>query len=61
MTLDNLRRVGKLKAHAADERELARLLESAGRALQDASAARAGGGALLDRGSSEAAPIGGMT
>ncbi len=39
MTLDNLARIGKLKAHAADEREIARLLESADRALKDASAA----------------------
>ena len=36
MTLENLARIGKLKAHAADEREIARLLESAGRALRDA-------------------------
>ena len=28
MTLENLLRIGKLKAHAADEREIARLLES---------------------------------
>jgi hypothetical protein len=26
MTLENLLRIGKLKAHAADEREIARLL-----------------------------------
>lgn len=39
MTLDNLLRIGKLKAHAADEREIARLLESAERALKDASVA----------------------
>ena len=38
MTLENLARIGKLKAHAADEREIARLLESAERALKDASA-----------------------
>jgi hypothetical protein len=37
MTLENLLRIGKLKAHAADEREIARLLESAERALKDAS------------------------
>jgi len=37
MTLENLLRIGKLKAHAADEREIARLLESAHRALKDAS------------------------
>lgn len=37
MTLENLVRIGKLKALAADEREIARLLESAERALKDAS------------------------
>ena len=31
MTLENLLRIGKLKAHAADEGEIARLLESAQR------------------------------
>jgi hypothetical protein len=36
MTLENLLRIGKLKAHAADEREIARLLEAADVALQDA-------------------------
>jgi hypothetical protein len=36
MTLENLLRTGQLKAHAADERELARLLESAEVALNDA-------------------------
>jgi len=39
MTLENLSRIGKLKAHAADEQEIARLLESAERALKDASVA----------------------
>ena len=39
MTLENLLRIGKLKAHAADEREIARLLESADRALKDAAVA----------------------
>lgn len=39
MTLENLLRIGKLKAHAADEREIARLLESADRALGDTSVA----------------------
>ena len=34
--MENLQRIGKLKAHGADERELARLLESAGVALKDA-------------------------
>jgi hypothetical protein len=36
MTLENLLRIGKLKAHAADEAEIARVLESAERALKDA-------------------------
>ncbi len=33
MSLENLLRIGKLKALAADEREIARLLESAERLL----------------------------
>ena len=33
MSLENLLRIGKLKALVADEREIARLLESAERAL----------------------------
>ena len=37
MTLENLLRIGKLKAHAADEAEIARVLASAERALKDAS------------------------
>jgi hypothetical protein len=36
MTLENLLRVGKLKAQPADADEIARLLESAERALRDA-------------------------
>ena len=36
MTLENLLRIGKLKAHAADEVEITRLLQSARRALADA-------------------------
>jgi len=36
MTLDNLLRIGKLKAHAADKAEITRLFESARRALADA-------------------------
>ena len=36
MTLHNLLRIGKLKAHAADKAEIARLFESARRALADA-------------------------
>ena len=39
MTLENLLRIGKLKAHAADEGEITRLLESADRALKDAAGA----------------------
>ena len=31
--MENLARIGKLKAHAADEGEIARLLESADRTL----------------------------
>ena len=37
MTLDNLLRIGKLKAHAADKVEIERLLAAAERALGDAS------------------------
>ena len=48
MTLDNLRRIGKLKAHAADERETAQLLESAERALKDAAIAELSSTARLD-------------
>ncbi len=39
MTLENLLRIGKLKAHAADEAQIARLLESADRARADAAVA----------------------
>ncbi len=39
MTLENLLRIGKLKAHATDKQEIARLLGSADRALKDASVA----------------------
>jgi len=35
MTLDNLLRIGKLKAHAADEREIARLLDAVARECLD--------------------------
>ncbi len=48
MTLENLLRIGKLKAHAADEREIARLLESAERALGDASIAALSADARLE-------------
>jgi hypothetical protein len=34
VTLENLLRIGKLKAHAADEREILRLLDSAQLALK---------------------------
>ena len=36
MSLENLARIGKLKPHAPDRSEIARLLESAERALKDA-------------------------
>jgi uncharacterized protein (UPF0332 family) len=39
MSLENLLRIGKLKALAADEREIARLLDSADRSLRDAALA----------------------
>jgi hypothetical protein len=39
MTLENLLRTGQLKAHAADEREILRLLDSAQLALKDAALA----------------------
>jgi len=48
MTLENLLRIGKLKAHAADETEIARLLESADRALKDASGAALNSDSRLD-------------
>jgi hypothetical protein len=37
MTLENLLRIGKLRAHAVDKTEVARLLASAERVLRDAS------------------------
>ena len=48
MTLENLLRIGKLKAHAADEREIARLLDSAQRALKDAALASLSSDSQLD-------------
>ena len=48
MTLENLLRIGKLKAHAADEGEIARLLESADRALGDTSVAGLSADARLE-------------
>ena len=46
--MENLLRIGKLKAHAADKREIARLLESAHRALGDASVAGLSADARLE-------------
>jgi hypothetical protein len=48
MTLENLLRIGKLKAHAAEEGEIARLLESADRGLKDASIAGLSSDSCLD-------------
>lgn len=48
MTLENLLRTGQLKEHAADERELARLLESAEVALNDAKLASLSSTSRLD-------------
>jgi hypothetical protein len=48
MTLENLLRTGQLKVHAADERELARLLESAEVALNDAKIASLSSTSRLD-------------
>jgi hypothetical protein len=50
MTLENLLRIGKLKAHAADESEIARVLASAERALKDASLAALSADSRLDLG-----------
>lgn len=48
MTLENLLRIGKLKAHAADDAEIARVLASAERALKDASLAALSADSRLD-------------
>lgn len=48
MTLENLARIGRLKAHAADEREIVRLLESAELTLRDAAVAALSSGTRLD-------------
>jgi len=48
MTLENLLRTGQLKVHAADERELQRLLDSAQLALQDAALAELSGDSRLN-------------
>jgi len=48
MTLDNLLRTGKLKAHAAGKREIARLLASAETALSDANIKESSSASRLD-------------
>jgi len=48
MPLENLLRTGQLKAHAADERELQRLLDSAQLALKDAAFADLSGDSRLN-------------
>jgi hypothetical protein len=48
MTLDNLLRIGKLKAHVADKAEIARLLAAAERTLADAGVAALSSGTRLD-------------
>jgi hypothetical protein len=46
--LENLLRIGKLKAYAADEREIARVLDSAQLALKDAAVADLSGDSRLN-------------
>jgi len=46
--LENLLRTGKLKAHAADEREILRLLDAAQLALKDAAVAELSGDSRLN-------------
>jgi hypothetical protein len=48
MTLDNLLRIGKLRAHVADKAEIARLLAAAERALADAGVAGLSSDTRLD-------------
>ena len=48
MTLENLLRIGKLKPHAADKVEIARLLAAAARALADAGIQHLSSDARLD-------------
>lgn len=48
MTLDNLLRIGKLKAHVVDRVEIDRLLSAAERALQDATVAGLSSDTRLD-------------
>lgn len=50
MTLENLLRIGKLKAHAADRAEIDRLLVAAERTLADAAVAGLSSDARLDLG-----------
>ena len=46
--MENLLRIGKLKAHAADEREILRLLDAAQLALKDAAVAELSGDSRLN-------------
>ncbi|MGH8709319.1 MAG: hypothetical protein ACREVD_14820 [Burkholderiales bacterium] len=46
--MENLLRTGQLKAHAADEREIARLLDAAQLALKDAAVADVSGDSRLN-------------
>ena len=46
--MENLLRTGKLKAHAADEREILRLLDAAQLALKDAAVAELSGDSRLN-------------
>ena len=48
MTLENLLRVGKLKPHAVDKAEIARILTAAARALADANVERLSSDSRLD-------------
>jgi len=48
MSLENLLRIGKLKAHAPERVEVARLLAAAERALKDAENAALSGDSRLD-------------
>ena len=48
MTLENLLSIGKLKRHAADKREIARLLASAESAIRDAKIESLTAGSRLD-------------
>jgi hypothetical protein len=48
MTLENLLRIGKLKAHAADAEEIDRLLKGADAALRDAALEELSGSGRLD-------------